>query len=165
MHYRRLHCVSRELMENYLAFQNSQLHWLWLWSVTQILSISICPSLGYGLLFALCPTPAKALPGLIGWQTIPIFMCVHLLSSGLDLDISEMVQSKTVFIFPLHEKNHTNEFFRYYISQRIKTGKLSGWLCLALELDTRSLHSHHHHHHLGIEFKYSLDWFHWFIWY
>lgn len=90
------------------------------------------------MVYSLPPTPVKALPGLICWQIIPIFMCGHLVSSGLDLDISETVRSKTVFIFPLHEKNHTYDSFRYYISRRIKTGELSGWRCLAFELDTRS---------------------------
>lgn len=70
MEHRRLHCISRKVMENYSAFQNPQCHWLWLhnsnltwlayqflkeeiWicSVAQVLSICVGPCLGYDLLF------------------------------------------------------------------------------------------------------------------
>lgn len=66
-----------------------------------------------------------------------MFVCMYLVFRGLDLDISEKAQSREeVSIVPPWERNHTNVSSRYYIPQRMKTGKLSEWLCLGFELDT-----------------------------
>lgn len=77
----------------------------------------------------------NALRGSRGWQTIAIFMCVCSVSRGL-VWISVKRLNPDGLHLPPCEKNHTNEPLGYYISQRIRTGKLSEWLCLALEPDT-----------------------------
>lgn len=108
MHWGRLYRTSREVMENHSAPWSSQLRWLWLhnsfwkkksdwaWCVTQILPVSTGPGVGYGVLFGpLQRAKTEGRPSWIGRQTDSShFMCVHLVSKGLDLDIGEQVQSR-----------------------------------------------------------------------
>lgn len=150
MHFRKLHCVSRKIMENYSAFPNPQLHWLrlqssfwkkkcdWTWSVTQILSGSIDPHSGYGLLFGPLQE-AKQNRGLTWVDGLTANSYFNMCAFGLQrarFGYRWKGWIQTVSISPLCEKDPTNESLRYSISRRVKTGKLSERLCLAWDPDT-----------------------------
>lgn len=148
MHFRKLHGVSRKVMENYSAFPNSQLHWLrlqssfwkkkcdWTWSVRQILSGSIDPHVG--LLFGPLPEAKqnRCLTWVDGLTANPYFYVCALGVQGARFGYRWKGWIQTASISPLCERDPTNASFRYSVSRHMKTGKLSERLCLAWDPDT-----------------------------